>query len=93
MFTDVDDDVHQDRYVVSTPMISDGTYIYVITFKVQASNPRANELGDSDDDGEPGVNLFLETFEPSADGFELKFLKETKLVSEDGTKPFLIGSL
>ena len=50
-------------------------------------------MGDSDDDGEPGVNLFLETFEPSADGFVLKFLKETKLVSEDGTKPFLIGSL
>ena len=40
MFTQVDDGNRRDRYVVTTPLISDGTFIYVITFKVQASNPR-----------------------------------------------------
>jgi hypothetical protein len=37
----------------------------------------ANELGNSEDEEEPSVNIFLEQFEPSADGFDLKFLKET----------------
>jgi hypothetical protein len=45
-------------------------------------------------DTEPSADLFLEQFEPSGDGgsFDLKFVRETKLLSEDGSKPFMIGS-
>ena len=44
-------------------------------------------------DNEPSADLILEQFEPSGDGtFDLKFVKETKLLSEDGSKPFMAGS-
>ena len=35
----------------------------------------------------------MEQFEPIEDGYKLKFVKETKLLREDGTKPFLVGTL